>query len=190
MKKVLFSIICALLLLPIFVNADSKLVKVYVFEAGGCPYCEAEVEYLKGLESYGKKFEIVQKELYVDHVDWANGKDYDLGVKVAKAFKSAGFEDASYQGTPFVVISDIYAAAAYSTDLEEYINKAYDEGDKDAVTCIANGKENCIRTESSSTTVSGSGLLYGMMLLCTGAVIAVYIIKSTKDKNDILAAIK
>lgn len=189
MKKVLLSIICAVLLLPLFVKADSKLVKVYIFEAGGCPYCEAEIDYLKGLESYGKKFEIVRKELYVDHVDWANGKDYDLGVKVAKAFKEAGFSEASYQATPFVVISDVYAAASYNTDLEDYINTAYEKGDKDVVQCISDGKENCIKKESA-TSVSGSGLLYGMMLLCTGAIIAVYIIKSTKDKNDILDAIK
>ena len=125
------------------VKAEGK-VKVYIFEAGGCPYCEAEIEYLKGLSSYGEKFEIVQKELYVDHVDWAQGADYELGKAVAEAFQSAGFENASYQGTPFVVISNVYAAATYSTNLEAYIDKAYEEGDKDVVSCYANGGENCL----------------------------------------------
>jgi glutaredoxin len=125
------------------VKAEGK-VKVYIFEAGGCPYCEAEIEYLQGLDSYNEKFEIVQKELYVDHIDWEKGKDYELGKAVAEAFNSAGFEDASYSGTPFVVISNIYAAATYSTNLEGYINKAYEEGDKDVVSCYANGGENCL----------------------------------------------
>ena len=58
MKKKLFSILFAMLLfVPFFVKADEK-VKVYIFEAGGCPYCEAEVEYLKGLDSYNEKFTI------------------------------------------------------------------------------------------------------------------------------------
>ena len=33
---------------------------VYVFYAGGCPYCEKQIEYLKSLESYGKKFDIIK----------------------------------------------------------------------------------------------------------------------------------
>jgi glutaredoxin len=128
----------------------SNLVKVYIFGAGGCPWCEKEEEYLKALDSYGVKFEIVDKELYVDHVDWAQGADYKLGKTVAETFLDAGFENASYQGTPFVVISDIYAAAAYSEDLETYINQAYEEGDQDAVSCIEAGNENCIRANATS----------------------------------------
>lgn len=134
------------------VKAEGK-VKVYIFEAGGCPYCEAEIEYLKGLSSYGEKFEIVQKELYIDHVDWEKGKDYELGKAVAEAFKSAGFENASYQGTPFVVISNLYAVASYSTNLESYINKAYEEGDKDVVSCYANGGTNCLEGADPSIVV-------------------------------------
>lgn len=137
------------------VRADEK-VKVYIFEAGGCPYCEAEIEYLEGLSSYGEKFEIVREELYVDHVDWEKGKDYELGKAVAEAFLSAGFESASYQGTPFVVISNIYAAASYSTDLEAYIDKAYEEGDKDVVSCYANGGENCLEGADPSIQVDTS----------------------------------
>lgn len=134
------------------VRAEGK-VKVYIFEAGGCPYCEKEIEYLEGLSSYNKKFEIVRKELYVDHVDWAKGKDYELGKAVAEAFKSAGFEDASYQGTPFVVISNLYAVAAYNNQIEAYIDKAYEEGDKDVVGCYAKGGTNCLEGADPSITV-------------------------------------
>ena len=125
------------------VKAAGK-VKVYIFEAGGCPWCEREKEYLKGLSSYNEKFEIKEKELYVDHVDWAQGKDFAVGKAVAEAFQSAGFKDAGYTGTPFVVISNIYAAAAYSENLEEYINKAYELGDKDVVGCFESNGENCL----------------------------------------------
>ena len=144
MKKLFVALLTILLFIPAVVFAEGK-VKVYIFEAGGCPYCEMEVEYLKGLSSYNKKFEIVRKELYVDHVDWKQGKDYKLGVKVATAFNDAGFEDAAYTGTPFVVISDLYAVAGYSEDLEDIILEAYEEGDKDAVSCIKAGKGDCVR---------------------------------------------
>ena len=60
MKKKLLSVLFTLLILiPLGINAEEKeKVKVYIFEAGGCPYCEAEVEYLKGLEGYNKTFTI------------------------------------------------------------------------------------------------------------------------------------
>ena len=134
MKKVLLLIVTLLTSFIVInkVNAE-ELVKVYMFEAGGCPFCEKEMEYLESLDSYNKKFEVIRKELYVDHVNWEHGKDYDLGVKVANYFQSKGFTNASYTGTPFVVISDLYAAASYSTELEGYIEKAYQEGDKDIV---------------------------------------------------------
>ncbi len=143
MKKLLVGFLSLFLMIGI-VNAEEK-VKVYMFEAGGCPYCEAQEEYLTGLEGYGKTFELIKKELYVDHVEWKQGKDYALGKKVAELFNEAGFEDASYEGTPFVVISDLYAAASYSTDLETFINAAYEEGDKDVISCVQAGKTDCIR---------------------------------------------
>ena len=145
MKKVKSLLLVAVLSFVLFttnVFAKDK-VKVYVFEAGGCPYCEAQIEYLKKLDSYKEKFEIVQKELYVDHVDWEQGKDYELGVKVAEAFQGKGYQNASYQGTPFVVISNIYAAASYSESLESVINQAYEAGDEDVVGCFEDDKSNC-----------------------------------------------
>ena len=125
MKKVLL-LFALLLMIPISINAEGK-VKVYVFEAGDCPYCEAELEYLKTIDQ--DKIEIVRKELYIDHVDWEPGKDYELGVKVADAFKNAGFTNATYTSTPFVVISDLYAVSGYSTSLDSVIDYAYKEGD-------------------------------------------------------------
>ena len=178
MKKLLGILFGLLLMIPVL-KAEEK-VKVYVFEAGGCPYCEAQIDYLKGLDSYNKKFEIVTKQLYVDHENWAEGKDYTLGKSVATVFQNAGFEDASYTGTPFVVISDLYAAAAYSTELETVINKAYEEGDKDAVTCIQNGGGvACIRVpEKEKTTGDGKGGIVVAILAGIALVgVLVYVVK-------------
>ena len=190
LRNLLIAILLVMLVSITNVKAAEK-VKVYIFEAGGCPYCEMEVEYLKGLSSYNKKFEIIKKELYVDHVDWAKGKDYDLGVKVANGFKKAGFEDASYKGTPFVVISDLYAAASYSTALEDVINEAYEKGDKDIVSCYEKGNTNCLDhlTKGSSSSSDNVGLIL-VVILCTAIVVCTYIIKSNKDKNEIIEAIE
>lgn len=194
MKKI-FALLTALIvaITPLSVNAakteetKEDLVKVYIFEAGGCPYCEAEVEYLEGLKSYNKKFTIVRKELYVDHINWAKGKDYDLGKKVAETFLAAGFSDASYQGTPFVVISDLYAAASYSESLEAVIDEAYEKGDADIVNCIAKGNENCLTIDEKTSSSDG----HPWLIICTGAILAIiYIVKSNSDRDKILEALK
>lgn len=155
MKKLLVVLFALLLMIPVvsYSAKEKSKVKVYIFEAGGCPYCEAQVEYLEGLDSYNKKFTIERRELYVDHVDWAQGRDYELGKAVAEKFQNDGFEDASYQGTPFVVISDVYAAATYSQSLESYINEAYKAGDKDVVNQIAKK----LKVESVNRTDIGAG---------------------------------
>lgn len=191
MKKLLVLALSVLLMMGV-VNAEDKAkVKVYMFEAGGCPYCEAEEKYLKGLDGYGETFELVKKELYVDHVDWKHGKDYEIGKKVAEAFNEAGFEDASYEGTPFVVISDLYAAASYSTDLEDFINAAYEEGDKDVISCVASGEKNCIRENSINTNSNkNSSSKGGIVIAIIGALALIgtiiYLVKNkTNDMEEI-----
>lgn len=192
MKKLLVVLSFLFMLLP-GVNAkeEKEPVKVYIFQAGGCPYCEAEIEYLKGLESYEKKFVIVEKELYVDHVDWKEGADFNLGVNVANAFVETGLEefaDASYAGTPFVVISDLYAKSAYNTSLESIINQAYDEGDKDIVSCIGEGNTDCLKhliPKEPILSTADSIILISVLLFAV-----LYILKSTMDTNKILDAIE
>ena len=142
MKRIMGIIFILLCMVPVKLFAETK-VKVYVFEAGGCPACESQIEYLKGLEGYDTKFEVIEKELYIDHIEWKNGKDYALGKKVADEFNRAGFDDASSDSTPFVVISDVYAASAYSNSLESIINSVYISGDKDIVGCYENGNTYC-----------------------------------------------
>jgi thiol-disulfide isomerase/thioredoxin len=155
----------------------SKFVKVYVFEAGGCPYCEKEMEYLTSLSSYNKKFEIITKELYIDHVDWEHGKDYDLGYAVATYFKRLGFSNASYEGTPFVVISDVYAAATYSTDLENYINEAYNAGDKDIVGQIERGEIE-VFTKTNNTPV-----IIAIAVVLVGGIAGLAYVATRDDKK-------
>ncbi len=190
MKKKIIMVLFALLLIIPFMGVSAKekaKVKVYVFEAGGCPYCEAEVEYLQGLDSYNKKFTIERRELYVDHVYWEQGRDYKLGKAVAEKFIADGFSDASYEGTPFIVISNLYAAATYDTNLESYINKAYKEGDKDVVNQIAKklGVENVQRNDikaddpdTTDTTEDGDATTYSgekpnVVIVLIGAVVLV-----------------
>lgn len=185
----LYVFVISLFIIMSFLNVSAKgKVKVYIFESGGCPYCKLEEEYLKGLDSYNKKFEIVKKELYIDHIYWQNGKDYDLGVKVANEFKKNGFSDATYTGTPFVVISDLYAKASYSTSLEEIINKAYEKGDKDIVGCFEKGNNNCLNylKENNKSNNSDVSLI---IIICSIIIICVYVIKSNADKKEIIRVI-
>ncbi len=189
MKKLLAVLFTLLLMLPVTLFAEEKAkVKVYVFEAGGCPFCEAQHKYLEGLDGYNKTFEVISKELYVDHVNWEHGKDYDLGVKVVEAFNKKGFKDASYEGTPLVVISDLYAAATYSTSLESIINEAYAEGDKDAVSCIENATSegyNCIKTQSESTEKESNAGLVVLILAGVVFVGAIIYIVSSKSNSPL-----
>ncbi len=145
MKKIIVFLISSFFLL-MGVSAEEKpLVNVYVFEAGGCPACERVLENLKSLESYNKKFQIVEKELYVDHINWQTGRDFVLGVKVVNAFNNNnGFEKASYNKTPLVVISDTFAANTTVGNFEEIIDEAYENGTNDVVECISEHKDNCL----------------------------------------------
>jgi len=184
MKKVLIVVFAFLCFLPISIFAEEK-VKVYMFESGGCPYCEMELEYLENLETYNTEFEIVRKELYIDHVDWEPGADYNLGVEVADVFNAAGYKDASYTGTPFVIISDIYAAAAYNADLENVIHQAYVEGDMDAVSCIQNGGSDCVRPINNNTSdIDGNGKAIAILAVVALVVVVVYIIKLKKPNVE------
>lgn len=139
-------------------DKKNSKVKVYIFEAGGCPYCEQEIEYLNSLEDLDKKFEIVREELYVDHINWEPGKDFDLGVKVSNSFLDKGFVNATYQATPFIVISDLYASAGLDTNLLDIINKAYEEGDKDIVDCLSKNDSCDIREQLSDTDKKINGI--------------------------------
>ena len=189
MKKILITILATILFIPFVSAAKKEPVKVYIFEAGGCPYCEAETEYLEGLSSYKKKFVIVKKEAYVDHIDWEAGKDYDLAKKVATEFKAAGFTEATHQATPFVVISDLYAEASYNTDLETIIEQAYEKGDKDIVSCISKGKTNCLDHLKNNSS-SNSNSLSIITIICTLALGCLYYFKSSNDTKKIISSIE
>ena len=177
MKKIILGLIALLLIVPMTVKADDTVdeekakVKVYMFEAGGCPACAAMEEYLTKLDSYNKKFELVKKEEYIDHVKWEDGKDYELAVGIATLFESAGFGDYAtsgahlYQATPFVVVSDVYAQTGYNNTLEEVINKVYDEGDKDVVGCYEEGKDNCLVIPKKKDHNLAVGIFAGVVLV-------------------------
>ncbi len=186
-KIVLLSFLAAFLIVVPFGNSSvyaKEKVKVYIFEAGGCPYCEAEVEYLESLDSYGEKFEIVRKQLYIDHVDWEPGEDYLLGESAANLFQEYGFSDAVITGTPFVIISNLYAAASYSEQLESVIDEAYNKGDADVVGCIADGGSDCMPEPVGD----GSEVLATIIsiILIAGLVFLVFTTRTQarNEKND------
>lgn len=185
MKKLIVFLI-SLVLIPLTVKADDK-VKVYIFEAGGCPYCEDEKTYLRSLDSYNDLFTIEVKELYVDHVDWVQGEDYELGMKVAKAFQNAGYPDSIYKGTPYVVISDLYASSGYNPSLESVIKEAYENGDKDVVSCIANGNEGClpekVQKKASKKAIIVLGISIPVIIILLGGIYFLTT-KSKKEKSQ------
>ena len=200
LKRFIFIIVLMLFVPIVIIKAEDKKVKVYMFEAGGCPYCEEQEKYLKGLDSYDKEFELIKKELYVDHVDWEAGKDFELGMKVANEFNEAGFENASYQGTPFVVISNIYAEASYNDSLEDIIKSAYEQGDKDVVGCYEEGKTDCLddlkKANAKKNKKINSNLKinidYSVVVMIVGFIIVIimYLIKSNKDKKELIKIIE
>ncbi len=202
MKKILSAIVAMICCLPLVVSAADK-VKVYVFFAGGCGACEAQFEYLEGLEGYNKTFEVVKKELYEQVGEWNQGADYDLGVKVANAFYEAGYTDATYEATPFVVISDSYAASIYNSELEKVINEVAKTGDKDIVGCMEEGRSDCnipviaqtgntgnTNGSTTSTSLGSSNMVIVMTaIISTIIIVAVYLVKSTMDKTQVLEAL-
>jgi len=183
MKKVLLFIISLFTAFAFanVVKAENALVKVYMFEAGGCPACEAQLEYLEGLDSYKEKFEIIRKELYVDHVEWAQGADYELGTKVVEQFNNAGFTEATYTATPLVIVSDIYAANGYNSSLESVIDEAYEKGDKDVVACIENDGENCIIAAEKESKTSDTIIIIAIFVVLIGGMSALVIVGRKKD---------
>ncbi len=145
---IMFTVVCAFLLVLFLGSPETKKhdpVKVYVFGASGCPYCESQISYLKELDSYNKKFVIVEKELYVDHIDYVPGADYSLAHHVEETFtQDFSREIVAVTGTPYVVISNIYAKTGYNSGLDTIINAAYALGDTDTVGCISRGGTNCL----------------------------------------------
>lgn len=201
-KRSLILIFCLMVMLPTCVFAAKKkdLVNVYVFEAGGCGACSAELEFLKGLDTYNKEFRIVEKELYESVSTWAEGKDYKLGVSVANLFYNQGFTDAGYTATPFVVVSDLYAAtgANRSNEFAKVIEQAYDEGDKDVVACVEDGKDDCLSKDAepviaptattSTTTAANAGNQdgspsNGLVLLVLVGIVVIIILLARKNNT-------
>ena len=198
MKKIWGLLIALMLLLPGMVKAeeaddmpqvvDDGLVKVYMFEAGGCPYCEAATAFLESLDTYNTKFTLIHKSTYIDHYDFEPDVDYDLTQKVSQAFISAGFRNAKFSGTPYIVISDVYAASGYSESigqqLVDVIDLVYQEGDKDVVSCIANGGTECIEgIKQKKLTVAGAAVLIGSVVVIFGIIICIYLYMDNKNKK-------
>lgn len=154
-RNILMLVIILLVLVSgINVSAQEKQkVKVYVFEAVGCPACDAQKEYLTNLSKTNDKFELVVKELYKDNREWKPSTHYELGVNVVNAFLEKGYKDAKYTATPFVVVGTKYAAAQFNSNMESIINTAYEEQQEDVVACFEKGQSNCASLISENDSV-------------------------------------
>ena len=131
------------------------------------------------MDSYGKKFIIVEKELYVDTSSWKRGKDFDLAKRVSTAFKKIGFNQANYIGTPFIVISDLYAAMTDARDLENVIEEAYKVGDKDVVGCFERNNKDCLDVKTNDKNLN---LVWIIVLVSILIIFVPFMILKNKKK--------
>ena len=187
---IIISIVVAIfLIITLFfspdVIRDKDLPTVYVFSAGGCPFCEEEMKYLRGLKYYNERFLVKEKELYVDHIKWEKGKDYELGYEVADLFKTKFGDDAKLRGTPYVVIGNVYAASGLNEDLETIIKDTYDSKYYiDVVDCVKNKGTDCLK-EKKKGSLSASYLpvkIIELIVMITGFILIGLFIKLLKTK--------
>ena len=170
--------------------AKKTKVKVYVFGAEGCPFCDSQIDYLSHLDGLDKKFEIVKKELYIDHIDWIPGADYNLAHKVEDLYKDNNYQynekgenqNVDITGTPYVVISNIYAGTGYNKNLESVINIAYNRGHVDVVDCLSKGGTNCFEGEPLTFKDYLPIRLVEILVILTGIYMLVILISIIKKK--------
>lgn len=181
MKKILSILLIIFAFNEVVLAQKNDLVKVYVFiTKEGCIYSKQQIEYLKKLDSYGKKFIIVEKELYVDTSTWKRGKDFDLAKRVSTSFKKNGFNQANYTGTPFIVISDLYAAMTDARDLENVIEEAYKVGDKDVVGCFEKNNKDCLDVKTNDKNLN---LVWIIVLVSILILVMSFMILKNKKKH-------
>ncbi len=199
-KKILMTFLVAVMVLMPFsvvnVNAEetndeattgevsSNKVKVYVFVKDGCGYCEAQEQYLEELAKTNDKFQTVILRAYDSN--WKPVDYYDLASEVSDYFVNEGFENAAFSGTPLVVISDVYAAAAYSTELEDIINEVYEKGDVDIVGQMAATMGIDLETGEivDNHDYTGEKVFGTLVFLALAGVIGVSIYSRTKSGPD------
>ena len=180
--SILIVLVVAFLYVILFISPDvqkKEKVTVYVFSASGCPFCEEQMTYLKNLDTYGKEFTIVEKELYIDHISWEKGKDYDLAKKVETEMSTI-LNGVVIDGTPFVIVENIYAKTGLNTNLEDYIHRAYLRGTQvDVVKCLEENGTNCVKEKETNkekdylpvriietiTIIAGIGLITGFVYI-------------------------
>lgn len=169
MKK----IILFMLLINIFclsVRAEKHdLVKVYVFVSKSgihSDLSEKAIESLKGLESYGKQFEIIEKEAYVyssEYGDAEDGKDLELFKKVIEVYNNAGY-DYTYTQTPTAFISNEFIPGVDLKFVHEVINNAYENGDEDLVGCVERGENNC-SVEKKEKNITSTNIIKKVLII-------------------------
>lgn len=169
MKK----IVLFMLLINIFclsVKAEQHdLVKVYVFVSKNgihSDLSEKAIASLKGLESYGKMFEIIEKEAYTyssKFSDVEDGKDLELFKKVIEVYNNAGY-DYTYTQTPTAFISNEFIPGVDLELVNEVINNAYENGDEDLVGCVERGENNC-SVEKKEKNITSTNIIKKVLVI-------------------------
>lgn len=131
MKKIKFLILTILLLLPISISAKEK-VNLYLFHSETCMHCQAEIEYLKELES---EYDNLKIHLY--EVD----RHKDNAEKMIKVKEKLNIDSPN---VPFTVIGNYYYIGysdSIGDGIKELVEKYSNEPEINMVKPILEDKE-------------------------------------------------
>jgi len=134
MKKVLFHLLLAFIVLTPISRAQNLDVNVYLFSRNGCPHCVAEKTFLKELlkkDTY-QRVKIVEFEVMSD-------------VRNAELFSKVGnYFNVAVGGVPFTVVGSKYVVGYLNDEtsgkqIEAYINGVMSGLDKDVIYDLVKG---------------------------------------------------
>lgn len=117
MKKYIFALILALLIIPF--NVDAKEINMYLFYGDGCPHCKALEEYLE--EEYLSKKDI---NLYKYEV-WKNAENQALLSKVQEVTQEEAL------GVPYFIVGETVIQGYSGSSSEERVDKAIKKAQKE-----------------------------------------------------------
>ena len=130
MKKILFLIISILFLIPISINAEEKVIDIYLFHSESCPHCKAEITFL---EDYILENKDVRLHLYEVSRNKENSDMHDDIMEVI----------GKTRGVPYTVIgSEFRSGFGENTknEIKKLVNYYRENDYKDYVSAILSGE--------------------------------------------------
>lgn|SRR5574344_1366812 len=165
-----------------FSNSSDK-VTIYLFRGAGCSHCYAFLTFLESIvPDYGKYFNVVTYEV------WNNTNNASLMQQVASVFG----DDAS--GVPYIIIGDktyIGYASSMDSEIEQLITDQYNSSDKyDVMDHLGEVKSDDTKEDTTTKTSSNTAVIVTTVIIVGVAIAGLYYLKSTNDKEEIIATIK